>query len=78
MRTTRRGFMAQLSSAGGLALACSASSLLAESPSSAPESDLISRMKWMNEPEWSKVSGGRIAVRSKSKTDFWRKTSMVT
>jgi len=74
MRTTRRGFMAQLSSAGGLALAGSASSLLAEFPSSAPESDLISRMKWMNEPEWSKVSGGRIAVRSKSKTDFWRKT----
>jgi regulation of enolase protein 1 (concanavalin A-like superfamily) len=73
MRTTRRAFGAQLSSAGALALAC-ASSLFAESQSSVSTSDLISRMKWMNEPEWSRVSGGQITVRSKSKTDFWRKT----
>jgi uncharacterized protein len=74
MRTTRRGFMAQLSSAGGLALACSMTSILAESLSSGQPSDLISSMKWMSEPEWSRVSGGQITVRSKSKTDFWRKT----
>lgn len=35
---------------------------------------LIGRMKWMNEPASSSTSGGRLVVRSRPKTDFWRKT----
>jgi len=36
--------------------------------------DLASQMKWMNDPASWKSEGGRIVVRSKPKTDFWRKT----
>ena len=37
-------------------------------------SDLIARMKWMNEPgSWNR-SGDKLVVRSRAKTDFWRKT----
>jgi uncharacterized protein len=36
--------------------------------------DLIAQMVWMNEPESEKRSGDRLVVRSRSKTDFWRKT----
>jgi len=32
-------------------------------------------MTWMNPPASSKRSGGKLAVRSRPKTDFWRKTS---
>ncbi len=38
------------------------------------KSDLIARMKWMNEPASWKRSGERLLVRSRAKTDFWRKT----
>ena len=41
---------------------------------SAGSGDLIKRMEWMNEPESEKRSGDRLVVRSRSKTDFWRKT----
>ncbi len=41
---------------------------------SAGGSDLIARMVWMNEPESEKRSADRLVVRSRSKTDFWRKT----
>lgn len=37
-------------------------------------SDLLARMVWLNEPAtWSK-SGDKLLVRSRAKTDFWRKT----
>ena len=37
-------------------------------------SDPLARMVWLNEPAtWSK-SGDRLLVRSRAKTDFWRKT----
>lgn len=36
--------------------------------------DLIGRMKWMNDPASWKEQGGRITVKSRPKTDFWRKT----
>jgi uncharacterized protein len=36
--------------------------------------DLISRMKWMNEPASVKNADGKLIVRSRPKTDFWRKT----
>ena len=48
--------------------------LLAESPQAAGHGDLFARMTWMNEPaSWSQ-SGGKLLVRSRAKTDFWRKT----
>jgi regulation of enolase protein 1 (concanavalin A-like superfamily) len=38
------------------------------------EGDLSGRMTWMNEPaSWNK-SGDQLVVRSRAKTDFWRKT----
>ena len=38
------------------------------------QDELIPRMKWMNEPASWKVADGKVIVRSKAKTDFWRKT----
>jgi regulation of enolase protein 1 (concanavalin A-like superfamily) len=38
------------------------------------QDELVPRMKWMNEPASWKLTDGRIIVRSKPKTDFWRKT----
>src|SRR5436189_5282849 len=38
------------------------------------QDDLIPQMKWMNEPASWKVADRKITVRSKPKTDFWRKT----
>jgi hypothetical protein len=40
----------------------------------APEGELFSRMKWMNEPASAAIAGGKLTVRSRPKTDFWRKT----
>jgi regulation of enolase protein 1 (concanavalin A-like superfamily) len=38
------------------------------------QDELIPRMKWMNEPASWEVADSKIIVRSKPKTDFWRKT----
>src|SRR2546422_8802977 len=38
------------------------------------QDELIPLMKWMNAPASWKVADGRVIVRSKPKTDFWRKT----
>ncbi len=55
--------------AGGLALGVSGAR------AAAPEqADLLSRMKWLNEPASAKVEGAELTVRSKAKTDFWQKT----
>jgi regulation of enolase protein 1 (concanavalin A-like superfamily) len=35
---------------------------------------LLAKMKWMNEPGSAKQSGEQLAVTTKPKTDFWRKT----
>jgi hypothetical protein len=51
--------------------------LLAQSdaaPSTLVEGDLLRRMKWMNDPASWQRSGDRLIVRSRPKTDFWRKT----
>jgi hypothetical protein len=45
--------------------------LAADSP---PASDPIGRMKWLNEPASATVSGNKLIVRARPKTDFWRKT----
>jgi uncharacterized protein len=44
------------------------------SQTSTTSQDLSGRMSWLNEPASSKYSGGRLLVRSRAKTDFWRKT----
>jgi regulation of enolase protein 1 (concanavalin A-like superfamily) len=36
--------------------------------------DLVDQMKWMNDPAAFKQNGEELIVRSKPKTDFWRKT----
>src|SRR5438874_532364 len=38
------------------------------------QDEIVPRMKWMNDPASWKVAGGKVIVRSKPKTDFWRKT----
>jgi Protein of unknown function (DUF1349) len=45
-------------------------------PQAAPaaKGDLIARMEWMNSPESVKRDGDKSIVRSRPKTDFWRKT----
>ena len=48
--------------------------VLAEVPQAGASSDLITRMKWMNQPALWNRSGGKLIVRSRAKTDFWRKT----
>ena len=35
---------------------------------------LVERMTWLNEPALWKGFGGKLFVRSRAKTDFWRKT----
>jgi uncharacterized protein len=74
MRTERRTFLRQ-----SLLLSCatviSTSTARAACPTVVDtKSDLIARMKWMNEPASWKHSGESLLVRSRAKTDFWRKT----
>jgi len=38
------------------------------------EPDLLSRMSWLNEPASARQLDGKMIVRSRAKTDFWRKT----
>jgi regulation of enolase protein 1 (concanavalin A-like superfamily) len=40
----------------------------------AANGDLIAPMEWMNSPESVKRDGDKLIVRSRAKTDFWRKT----
>ena len=43
-------------------------------PQSLAGDSLVERMTWLNEPASSKGFGGKLFVRSRAKTDFWRKT----
>src|SRR5687767_4675557 len=71
---TRRQLLA---TAAGLALA---SRLPAQSISKTVElrkrtgGDLLSRMSWLNAPAGEHFAEGVLSVRSRGKTDFWRKT----
>lgn len=67
-KTTRRSFFVHATAyAGTLAVM---KPLLAQSA----DADLIPRMSWFNEPLSSKRVGNKLLVRSRPKTDFWRKT----
>ena len=39
-----------------------------------PQAELLSQMRWLNEPASAKIDGAEITVRSRAKTDFWQKT----
>jgi hypothetical protein len=74
MQTGRRTFLQQ-----SLWLSCAtiigAPTVTAVCPAVADtKNGLIARMKWMNEPAAWKRSGESLVVRSRAKTDFWRKT----
>jgi regulation of enolase protein 1 (concanavalin A-like superfamily) len=78
LRATRRRF---LGGTAGLALAAR---IGAQAPSQTPThtaelkkrtgGDLLSRMSWMNAPAHEHFAEGVLSVRSRGKTDFWRKT----
>ena len=72
MRSTRRTFLQQ---SAGVALAAHAgAAMAAEGDAARAGGDLLSRMTWMNPPASEHYSEGVLTVRSKGKTDFWRKT----
>jgi regulation of enolase protein 1 (concanavalin A-like superfamily) len=74
--TTRRQFSTQMLAAAGGALLggtiLEAAALAQAATLSGGE--LFGRMKWLNEPASATVAAGKLVVRSKPKTDFWRKT----
>jgi regulation of enolase protein 1 (concanavalin A-like superfamily) len=73
---SRRKFAAQMLTVTGAAFLgekiLSPTAWANNSPS--PEAGLIGRMKWLNEPASVTISEGKLVVRAKPKTDFWRKT----
>ncbi len=74
--TSRRQFTAQILTLTGAAL-CGEKVFHPAAfaiDSSSSGSELISRMKWLNEPASVTVSENKLVVRAKPKTDFWRKT----
>ena len=72
MRSTRRIFLQQ---SAGVALAAHAVAAgSAESNPARAGGDLLSRMTWFNPPAAEHYTEGVLTVRSKGKTDFWRKT----
>ncbi len=74
MPGSRREF---LGAASGVALASTiAPALGAATPAVERRAggDLLSRMSWLNPPANENYSEGVLRVRSRGKTDFWRKT----
>jgi regulation of enolase protein 1 (concanavalin A-like superfamily) len=73
MPPTRRTFLEQ---AAGVALAARATTAFAagEGAPARTGGDLLSRMSWLNPPAAENYADGVLKVRSKGKTDFWRKT----
>ena len=68
----RRTFLEQ---AAGIALTTQAGATFAAGESAARTGgDLLSRMTWLNPPAAEHYADGVLTVRSKGKTDFWRKT----
>jgi len=73
MRCDRRTFVNRsLAVAGALMTAAATSE--AGPNTEVRNGDLLSRMKWMNEPASYKRVGETMVVHSRAKTDFWRKT----
>lgn len=68
--TTRRSFIVHAT--GFAAALAMTNATLADTEDA--NADLIARMTWFNEPAASKRVGEKLIVRSRPKTDFWRKT----
>src|SRR6266567_4234206 len=73
MRWDRRAFIRQsVLAASGFTMG---GRLFAQvDPRSVAGDSLVERMTWLNEPASWKGSDGKLLVRSRAKTDFWRKT----
>ena len=75
-KTSRRQFSNQMLALTGAALfgdkILRKAAMAAETSSGGGE--LIARMKWLNEPASVSVTEGKLVVRAKPKTDFWRRT----
>jgi uncharacterized protein len=72
MTTGRRSF---LQSSVTLTAAALTGSLTKTKPTVAQQvDDLFKHMKWLNDPASWKKNGDQLIVRSRPKTDFWRKT----
>jgi hypothetical protein len=69
---SRRSFLTQSLALGGSALL--AAPALASAAGAPETAGLVSRMKWLNDPASWKREGGKLIVRARAKTDFWRKT----
>src|SRR5215813_1852679 len=69
MIINRRNFLEQ-----SLGLACLVGVTQSAIAQAAMSTDLISHMTWMNQPASAKRSGNKLTVKSRAKTDFWRKT----
>jgi regulation of enolase protein 1 (concanavalin A-like superfamily) len=74
--TTRRQFSAQMLTAAGAALLggtiLEASALAQAATLSGGE--VLSHMKWLNQPASATIAADKLTVRARPKTDFWRKT----
>ncbi len=73
--TSRRQFTTQVFALTGVTLL--GNRILRDTDSSDEASlgeELLRRMKWLNEPASSAISGNKLTVQARPKTDFWRKT----
>ncbi|MFZ0885534.1 MAG: DUF1349 domain-containing protein [Candidatus Acidiferrales bacterium] len=76
MQCSRRIFVQQsLGLAGAVIVAQRATRAMPFVPPSPGSGELFKRMTWMNAPESANEDGDKLIVRSRAKTDFWRKTS---
>ena len=73
MRCDRRRFVNRSLAAAG-ALITGAATSEATPDTDARNTVPYARMRWMNEPASYKIRGETMVVRTRSKTDFWRKT----
>lgn len=77
MRATRREILTAALGAPALAATGIATAADAPKPAGAPArsgGDLLSRMSWLNPPAQENYNAGALTMRSKGRTDFWRKT----
>jgi hypothetical protein len=72
MHFDRRSFLSHSLQIAGAAMLNQR--LLAQNPDSAVRSGAFASMTWMNEPASWNISGTKLVVKSRPKTDFWRKT----
>lgn len=74
MRHDRREFFYETIAFASTALAAPNVLPATTTAPTADSGDLAGRMSWLNEPASWKRSGEQLLVRSREKTDFWRKT----